>query len=214
MKLYTTPLSPYAGRCRMQIYVKGLDVEMIDPFEALSPEAFKAKTPLAKVPALETDDGWVLPESETICEYLEDLYPDPPLLPSDPKGRAKSRVISRIADLYVLGPLAILFSQIDPKTRDVDLVRHNFMELKKGLGWLNTYLEGSSGYAVGDRLTLADCTLVPILYFVRRIPEMFGKTGCLLDDHPNVTAYWKGIFNEPVAGRVHEELVEALKRMR
>ncbi len=213
MKLYNNDLSPFSARCRLMFYAKGIDVEMVDPFSDLEPDAFKALTPLAKVPALQLDDGWVLPESETICEYIEQMYPEPSLLPSDPKERAKVRLIGRIGDLYMLAPLTVLFGNIDPSVRDHDKVVSAFTDLKTALGWLDHYLDGS-GHAVGDRMSLADCALVPILFFVRRIPQMFGKSFCLLDEHEKTTKYWQGIFDEPAVNKVYEELDAALKGMR
>lgn len=213
MKLYNNNLSPFSARCRLLIYIKGLDIGFVDPFADMAPEAWKALTPLGKVPALALDDGTVLPESETICEYLNEVYPDPPLLPEDAADRAHVRLLSRIGDLYLLEPLGTLFGNIDPSTRDADDVKQGFDDLEKALGWLSHYLDGSP-YAACGRLTLADCTLVPILFFVRRIPDFFGRRGCLLDNHPKAAAYWKGIFDEPVVGRVYEEMDAALKQMR
>lgn len=213
MKLYNNNLSPFSARCRMMLYAKGIEMEMIDPFADLEPDVFKALTPLAKVPTLETDDGWILPESETICEYLEELHPEPSLLPTDPKERAMVRLLGRIGDLYMLAPLTTLFGNIDPSQRDHDKVVAAFTELKTSLGWLDHYLDGS-GHAVGGKLTLADCALVPILFFVRKMPELFGKSVCLLDAHPDATSYWKGIFDEPVVNRIYEEMDNAMKGVR
>lgn len=213
MKLYNNDLSPFSARCRLMLYAKGIEVEMVDPFSDANVEAFKALTPLGKVPTLETDDGWVLPESETICEYLEQLYPNPSLLPDDPKERARVRLLGRIGDLYLLQPLTVLFGNIDPSVRDHDKVVTAFGEMKTAIGWLDHYLDGDS-YAVGGKLSLADCALVPIFFFVRRIPELFGKSGCLLDMHQNATSYWRGIFDEPAVVRVHDEMDRAMKGTR
>jgi glutathione S-transferase len=213
MKLYNNNLSPFSARCRLMLYYKGIEVEMVDPFTTLDPEGFLALTPLGKVPTLEMDDGWVLPESETICEYLEQMYPEPSLLPDDARERARVRLLGRIGDLYLLQPLTVLFGNIDPSVRDHDKVVAAFKDLKKALGWLNHYLDGT-GYAVGGKMSLADCALVPILFFVRRIPELFGKSVCLLDDHPNATGYWRCIFEEPAVARIYEEMDAALKGTR
>jgi len=213
MKLYDTDLSPFSARCRLVIYTKGLDVELTDPFSEVEPDNLEALTPLAKVPALETEDGWLLPESQTICEYLDEKYPEPPLMPVDLKERALVRLLARIGDLYLLEPLTVLFGNIDPAIRQTDKVDVAFNELETALGWLNHYLDGS-GHAVGTKLSLADCALMPILFFVRRIPDLFGRSGCLLDSQPNATGYWRGIFAEPVVERVYDEMDAALRAMR
>ena len=89
MKLFQTYASPFPTRVRLLIYAKGLDVELVEPpgFHA-STEAkgdYLKVNPIGRVPALVLDDGRVLPESEVICEYLEDAYPEPSLRPADPR---------------------------------------------------------------------------------------------------------------------------------
>ena len=78
---------------RLVLYAKGLGLEIIEPpgFHAtteLKGDYFTIN-PIGRVPALVTDDGRALPELEVICEYLEDAFPDPPMLPPDAWGRAQ-----------------------------------------------------------------------------------------------------------------------------
>ena len=89
MKLYDVTLSPFAARCRVQIYAKGLDIARVDPPGGLGSDAYKRINPTGKVPALELEDGSVLPESSVIAEYLEDRVPEPSLRPADPAARGK-----------------------------------------------------------------------------------------------------------------------------
>jgi len=210
MKLYNANLSPFAARCRIQIYAKGLEVEMANMPDAIDADAFARLTPMHKVPTLD-HDGDILPESEVISEYLEDLGGAPALRPDEPKARARVRLLSRIGDLYLLVPLGDLFGQIDPQTRDQELVDRLLDELCKGLTWLDFYLDGSA-YAVGDRLTLADCALMPILFFVEEVSPMWGRKD-LLDDVAKVAAYYEATQADPAVARVHQELSEALRRM-
>ena len=81
MKLYNVPLSPFAARCRIQIYAKKLPIELVDPPGGLGSESYRRLNPTGKVPALQLDDGFVLPESAVIGEYLEDRFPEPALRP-------------------------------------------------------------------------------------------------------------------------------------
>ena len=76
MKLYEASLSPFAARCRIQIYAKGLSVEIAPPPGGLGSDEFRRVNPIGKVPVLDLGAGVVLPESEVICEYLEDAHPD------------------------------------------------------------------------------------------------------------------------------------------
>lgn len=89
MKLYNSNLSPYTARVRLLINVKKLNIELADP-PGFRTEAFRTINPIGKIPALELDDGAVLPESEVICEYLEDMYPTPAcVLPPRWTGRGR-----------------------------------------------------------------------------------------------------------------------------
>src|SRR5271155_1445651 len=99
MKLYQTYTSPFPTRVRLGLYAKGTQAEVIDPpgfhSSAESKGEYMAVNPIGRVPTLVLDDGRALPESEVICEYLEDAYPAPPTLPEDPWSRAQVRLISR-----------------------------------------------------------------------------------------------------------------------
>ena len=102
MKMYGYMLSNFAGKCRIAAYEKGLDMEYVDPRENPGQEEYKKINPTGKVPALETDDGQLIAESEVINEYLEDKFPGTALMPSDAEGKAAVRAITRYHDLYPL----------------------------------------------------------------------------------------------------------------
>lgn len=210
MKMYNSQLSPFAARCRIAIYAKDLDVELIDLPDPAHEEAFGRIAPMRKIPVL-VDGETVIPESETICEYLEDRGLGPSLRPDDPAVCAKMRLIARISDLYVMDPMGELFGQINPAGRDPQLVARELAALHKAMAWLEHYLEGPE-YAVGGRLTLADCELVPVLFFFREIGPMFGQARPF-QDLPRIEAYYASIGRHPAAARVLGELDEALKRM-
>ena len=99
MKLYGAIASPYVTRVLMFARLKGMDLEMADMPGSPRSDEYRAITPIGKIPSLVVD-GKTIPESEVICEYLEDLQPEPSGLPADALGKATSRTISRIVDLY------------------------------------------------------------------------------------------------------------------
>jgi glutathione S-transferase len=117
MKFYNAMLSPFAARCRMLIYAKGLEVEFSEAWGDFSKEQLSLINPMGKVPVLE-DGDLVLPESETICEYLEDRFPEPALRPESPQARARMRLLGRLTDLYVFETLSPLFGHLSRKSRD------------------------------------------------------------------------------------------------
>ena len=89
MKLYDAGRCPFCARVRIALAEKGLDYERVDVDLRNRPAWIYDLNPSGKVPVL--DDGFVLPESAVIMEYLDDAYPENPLLPRDPKARAVAR---------------------------------------------------------------------------------------------------------------------------
>ena len=85
--------SPYAWKVWLALEHKGIPYEakrlMFDPDQTKTPEFLKIN-PRGRVPAI-VDDGFALSESNAIVEYLEDRYPEKPLLPKDVKARANAR---------------------------------------------------------------------------------------------------------------------------
>jgi len=89
VKLYDAARCPFCARVRIALAEKGFDYETVEIDLGNRPDWIYELNPTGKVPVL--DDGFVLPESAVIMEYLDDRYPDEPLLPGDPKSRADAR---------------------------------------------------------------------------------------------------------------------------
>ncbi len=89
MRLYDAARCPFCARVRIALAEKGFDYETVEIDLGNRPDWIYELNPTGKVPVL--DDGFVLPESAVIMEYLDDRYPDQPLLPGDPKSRAEAR---------------------------------------------------------------------------------------------------------------------------
>jgi glutathione S-transferase len=214
MKLYNANLSPFTSRCRIQIYAKGLDIEMVEPPGGIVPggstsDDYKKINPIGKIPSLEVD-GELIPESGVICEYLEDRFPKPSLRPADPLDAARMRTLTNIVDLYLVPPMQILFRQVNPATRDADLVREKVGEVNRSFDLLERFL-GKGPFAVGGSLSLADCTLVPLLFFATRILPMLGAPSPV-EGRPRIAAWWEAIQKESAPSRVLAEMDEALRQ--
>lgn len=211
MTLYNAQLSPFAARCRIAIYAKSLDVEIKEMPGALSEEAYARLAPMRKVPLL-VHDGLSIPESEVICEYLDEIGTLPKLLPSDPAARARARVLSRIIDLYLMPSLQILFGQINPVGRDPHLVTKHILEIGRSLEWLSHYLDADAPYAIGQTLTIADCVIVPQLFFVLELGPLFGELA-LVPKESRVARYYARVQADPHVSRVVGELKAALSKL-
>jgi glutathione S-transferase len=215
VKLYQTYTSPFPTRVRLVLYAKGLTPEIIEPpgFHATveSKGDYYSINPIGRVPALITDDGRALPESEVICEYLEDAYPDPPLLPKDPWGRAQVRLISRLCDFYLVMAMVPLFtaSGRSRKHWDRTAIDKGLAAVETALGYIEAYI-GEAGYAVGDKLTWADGALTPQLMLAYEwAPALFGSPSPL-GKHPKLAAYWAAIARDPIVARLLKETRDAV----
>ena len=211
MKLYNSNLSPFASRCRIQIYAKGLDVTIADPPGGAGTDAYKALNATGKIPALEVD-GVVIPESEVICEFLEDRFPEPSLRPAKDLDRARMRALAEICDSYVVPPLVAMFGQFPPHQRDQATADRLLAEIDVGLTRIEAFM-GKGPYAVDDQLTLADCSMAPAFFFaVRLVPALGAKNP--LETRPKLQAWWNAVREHEAVKRVMGEMREALAARR
>ena len=211
MKLYNMNLSNFAGKCRLAIYEKGAPVDIVPiPGGDLKSAEYLRIYPLGKTPALEVN-GEIIGESEVINEFLEDAFPEKPLLPKDPAGRARTRAISRLHDLYLEPPLRALFPQVSAKEKDQKLVTEKLAEVQSYLDRLETMLVGRP-YAVGAAFTLADCALVPTCFFMNIMLPMLGAPA-FTDGRPKLAAWWAKVQERATVQRVLAEQQEALMQM-
>ena len=90
--LYDAARCPFCARVRIVLAEKGLSYETVEIDLTDRPAWLYDLNPLGKVPVLD-EDGWILPESAVIAEYLDERYPEPPLWPEDPGERAAGRLL-------------------------------------------------------------------------------------------------------------------------
>lgn len=215
MKLFQTYDSPFPTRVRLLLYAKGIEVEIIHPpgfhASAQTKEEYLKVNPIGRVPTLVLDDGRALPESEVICEYLEDAYPEPSLRPADPWARARMRLLSRICDFYVVMAMVPLFDLSARSRRHWEAAKVEAAtgKLAEALAYLEDFI-GEEGYAVGRSLTQADGAIMPQLVLANEwIPELFG-TRPPLEELPKLAAYWRAIQTDPLAARLIAETRDAI----
>jgi glutathione S-transferase len=210
MKLYSQALSPYSARVRGAIYAKNLPIEIVIPPEGwTTSDEFRAINPLMKIPVLVLDDGTAIPESAVIVEYLEDKYPEPSLRPKSPEGRARVRLITQVADVYVLQAAMPVFYMYDTPARDEAAIQVQMQKLKEGLGQLDRLLQ-PNGYAYGDRLTTADVWLTPVRFTLEGLIGFTG-TADLLKNYKAVAAYADAAKADGILARVWQEMTEGLQ---
>lgn len=162
-------------RVRLALGVKGLGYEIVSVnllANAQNSPEYLAVSPTGYLPAL-TIDGETFVESMAILELLEELYPEPPLLPKDPRDRAHVRAICEIVNAGIQ-PLQNL--NVSRKVSSDPPVQKAWMQhyIGRGLRAIEARLEALEGraghgpFVYGASFGLADCLLVPQVYAARR----------------------------------------------
>lgn len=172
MRLHGYWRSGTSYRTRIALNLKGVAYEQVGidlRSGAQRSEAFLALNPQGLVPALETDDGHILTQSPAILEWLDEIHPDPPLLPNAPVERAIVRgMAATIAcDIHPLNNLRILNAvrELDADAVPVWTARW----IAAGFAALELMIaRHGQGFAFGATPTLADCHLVPQVYSAER----------------------------------------------
>lgn len=212
MKLYSITLSPFAARARLALHIKGVAYDMEAPLGGgtRSP-AFLAMNPIGKLPVLVTEDGLAIAESETIIDYLDDHFPTPLLMPDSAKDRAQMRNAIRTFELYATPAMGRLFKQIDPASRDNDVVQAEVALWRDGLA-LTDHFVNDDMFAVGGAISKADCILLPSLLLCEVVANIFD-----LDDPlarlPALSGYRAKAREHPVMGAIWIETADALAAM-
>lgn len=162
--------SSAAYRVRLALGLKGLAYEQV-PHDlrtgAQSTPDYRALNPQALLPTLEAD-GLVLTQSPAILEWLDERFPDPPLLPADPDARAVVRAMAAIVacDIHPVNNLRILSAlRRDFDAQDVAVSRWIRRWITQGFEALEVMIaRHGGGFAYGDTPTIADCHLLPQVY--------------------------------------------------
>jgi glutathione S-transferase len=200
VKLYFFPIAPNPTKVRLYLAEKaaaGTEIELTEVLvdlpkgEQRSAEHV-ARNPFGRLPVLELDDGTYLIESLSIIEYLEERYPDPPLIGSDALERARVRELERIADLGVLLPVGrIVHATNSPLgfPPNPEMAAHFRKVLPEALAVLDARLADGRPFVAGDHPTIADCTLQAALQFAR-----FGKVE--IDPAFENLARWDSAYRE------------------
>ena len=211
MKLYSGDLSPYSARVRMQIYAKGItDIALERPASFGMPK-FREGHPIGRIPVLDID-GDMMPESDVIAEYLEEIYPTPSLLGATPRETAHVRTLARIGDIYIMNNMFMLSAQSRAKTRNAGIVDLLGGQVMRNITALDRMI-GRDGYATLGRLTLADCALVPALFLVENVLPTVGLDNPI-PARANVAAWWAAIQTNEHAARTLVELHRGLEERR
>ena len=168
MKLFSFWRSLATFRVRIALNLKGITPDEVIDVNLMQgkqrEEGFRKINPMMALPALIEDDGTVLFESLAILEYLDETRPNPPLLPRDPKARARVRGLSQIiaCDTHpLIVPRVREFLAHEYKIDEVGVMKWGNHWHTSALQALEAHLQsGQTGrYCQGDQITMADICL-------------------------------------------------------
>jgi glutathione S-transferase len=202
LKLCGFAASNYYNKVKMQLMEKSVpfEEELVWPSQQ---DEHLARTPIGKIPFLEIGNTQ-LAESQVISEYIEDVYPEKPLLPKDPLARAKVRELVEFIELHLELVARRLYREAffggtvsDETKQEVE------KELAKGVKAFKR-LAHFSPFVAGPEFTLADCAAVQHLPVVTMATKkMYGRD--FLEEVPQVAAYVKEMNARPSQQKIAED---------
>lgn len=179
MKLYTS-MGPNPAVVTMFLAEKGVELptEKVDLMAGENrKEPYMQKNPAGQLPCLELDDGSHLSEILAICEYLDEKFPNPPLIGTTPEERANTRMWVRRVDLNICEPMAngFRFAEGLPlfqnRLRTIPQAADDLKTVaREKLSWLDGLIGGRQWIA-GDKFTLADILLYCFLEFGAQVGQ-------------------------------------------
>lgn len=176
MKLYVSPRAPNPRRVLMFLVEKninGLELVNIDlNAQEHKTSGYRAKSPLARVPALEFDDGRVLTETRAICTWMEGRYPQPNLMGQNAEERAFIEMADRRVEWYFMLPMANAIRHTHAGLAPLeqpqfpDFGHSQVAKARETAVWLDAELQRQP-WVAGQRFTIADITAFCSIEFAR-----------------------------------------------
>jgi len=206
MKIFGNSMSPFVRKTMAFATEKGLEFELVAAGMGQGPPEFQQASPFGKMPGFQ-DGDFLISDSTAIITYLEAIKPEPNLIPTDPRARARTIWYEEFGDTIVAACGGAMFFNrvVAPKflgrEGNEDLVQEAInVQFPKIVDYLERTIP-ASGYLVEDRLTLADIAVASP--FVN-----MGHVGCAINPttHPKAFGYVEAILARPsYAGVVAKE---------
>ncbi|MDR1661592.1 MAG: glutathione S-transferase N-terminal domain-containing protein [Azoarcus sp.] len=155
MNLYSGTTDPFSHRCRIVLYEKGMDFEVIDVDLYNKPEDIAVINPYNRVPVL-VDRDLVLYESNIINEYIDERFPHPQLMPPDPIMRARARQLLHTFEHELFEHIPLLEANQKGVEKTRAHVRDHLIQL--------TPIFIKQKFMLGDEFSMLDVAIAPLLW--------------------------------------------------
>lgn len=198
MKLYYFPYAPNPTKVRTYIAEKGIEIEQVlvnIRADEQKSESHLLRNPTGTLPVLEMDDGAYLTESLTIIEYLEELYPNPNMIGSNPLERANVREVERqVEHEILLRVIRIIHATNSPLGFPANpaVAETELNHLPDALKRINKLI-GEQNFVMGSKVTIVDCTLFSALFFAELCELDISK------EYPNLQRWYEDFKQRPSA---------------
>jgi stringent starvation protein A len=155
MNLYSGTTDPFSHRCRIVLYEKGMDFEVIDVDLYNKPEDVAIINPYNRVPVL-VDRDLVLYDSNIINEYIDERFPHPQLMPPDPIMRARARQLLHTFEQELFAHIDVLEKGNKAAEKSRTLVREHLTQLAP--------VFAKQKFMLGDEFSMLDVAIAPLLW--------------------------------------------------
>ncbi|MEH2376247.1 glutathione S-transferase family protein [Nostoc sp.] len=192
IKIYSAVVCPYAHRSRLVLQEKGIDFDLIEIDLQNKPEGFKDISLYGKVPAIAHNHHRVW-ESAVINEYLNEVFPNPPLLPSSPIAKAQARIWIDFANTRFVPAFSALLRSPDIQQQEAakqELYKHLEFIKNEAFGKLS----GDGPYWFGESISLVDFTFYP---WFERWPALKHHRGFAIPEEFTRLRQWKKALKQP-----------------
>ena len=196
MTLYGMPLSNYFSMVKHAMLEKGLDFEVVEMRPSQAPD-FLQKSPMGKVPVLETERGFIS-ETDVILDYLDETWPQHALFPPDPYARAKVRQVMKVQELYVETPVHNLIGALFGREVPEPVQEHSRQAAQQGLQALSRLVRFNP-WLCGEMFTAADIFVFYSFTLGNKLTKLVYHWD-MLQEVPGLAAWYDG-FQDRAATR-------------
>ncbi len=155
MNLYSGTTDPFSHRCRIVLYEKGMDFQVIDEDLFNKPEDIAVINPYNRVPVL-VERELILYEPNIINEYIDERFPHPQLMPADPIMRARARQLLSTMEREI-------FAYIEPLEKNAKTADKARTEIRNRLTELAPMF-AKQKFMLGDEFSMLDVAIAPLLW--------------------------------------------------